>query len=124
MGEAEESRARPSGREKRLSRWDCLLLYAGMLGTGLLLWGMGGGYPPPAWSHLARLLHEPALSHLQVMLIMAQAGFLLAAWGLLFILTLRLTAHCMSRLFTTRAQQAPTRQHIAGLKQRQAAVKA
>jgi serine/threonine protein phosphatase PrpC len=123
MEEIDHSTARTTGGQKKLSGWDCLMLYAGMLGTCLLLWWMGGGFPPPAWSHLARLLHEPALSQLQFIRIIAQAGFLLAAWGLLCILTLRLTSHCLRRLSTTHSQQHPTRQHIAGLKQRQAAIK-
>ena len=73
------------------SRWGSLLWYIPMLATGTLLWWSGGGVPPPVWRQVVHLLSEHATSRPQFPLLLAQAAFLLAAWGGLLLLTMRVT---------------------------------
>ncbi len=78
---------------RRWSLWNCLVLGVGILATGILLFWIGNGFPPLAWRQFTQLLSEPAPSRPQFPLVLGQLIFLLAAWGFLFILTIRSMYH-------------------------------
>jgi PPM family protein phosphatase len=100
----------PSSRDRGLSRLDCVLLWFAVLGTGTLLSWLGGGFPPRVWRQFVRLHPVLTPSQPQFLLLLVQGALLLAAWGLLLILTLRLTIDCRSLLSARRAQQHASRQ--------------
>ena len=99
----------PSSGDKGLSWLDCVLLWMGILGTGTILSWLGGGFPPLVWRQFIRLHDVLVPSQPQFVLLLAQGAFLLAAWGLLLILTLRMTWDCRHLLSARRA-----RQHVRG----------
>lgn len=76
-----------------ISLWGCLGLGAAILGTGILLFWMGDGFPPLAWRQFAQLLSEHTPSRSQFPLVLGQMAFLVAAWGLLLILIIRSMFH-------------------------------
>ncbi len=99
---------------RRWSLWYCLVLGAGILATGILLLWIGDGFPPLAWSQFAQLLSEPAPSRPQFALILGQVVFLLAAWGLLFILTIRSIYHVWHYGLAVGTTPRPGEQHLRG----------
>ncbi len=114
----QETRSRtpdPSSGDKGLSWLDCVLLWMGILGTGTFLSWLGGGFPPLVWRQFLRLHDVLVPSQPQFVLLLAQGTFLLAAWRLLLILTLRMTWDCQHLLSARRA-----RQHVRGRRPRDA----
>jgi serine/threonine protein phosphatase PrpC len=109
MQETQSRTPEPSSGDKGLSWLDCVLLWMGILGTGTFLSWLGGGFPPLVWRQFLRLQQVLAPSQPQFVLLLAQGAFLLAAWGLLLILTLRMTWDCRHLLPARRA-----RQHVRG----------
>ncbi len=99
---------------RRWSLWYCLVLGAGILATGILLLWIGDGFPPLAWRQLAQLLSEPAPSRPQFALILGQVVFLLAAWGFLFILTIRSIYHVWHYGLAVGTTPRPGEQHLRG----------
>ena len=100
--------------KRRWSLWYCLVLGAGILGTGILLLWIGGGFPPLAWRQFAPLLSEHAPSRPQYALVLGQVVLLLAAWGLLLILTIRSMVHVWQYGLAGRSTPRPGEQHFRG----------
>ena len=96
------------------SLWGYLVLGVGILATGILLLWIGNGFPPLAWRQFAQLLSEHAPSRPQFPLVLGQLVFLLAAWGLLLILTIRSMYHVWQHRLAGRTTPRPDEQHLRG----------
>jgi serine/threonine protein phosphatase PrpC len=103
-----------SDGNRRWSLWYCLVLGAGILATGILLLWIGDGFPPLAWRQFTPLLGEHALSRPQFALVLGQVVFLLAAWGLLLILTIRSMYHVWHHGVAGRTTPWPGESHLRG----------
>lgn len=110
--------------QSRGSRWSSLLWFVTFLATGALLWWIGGGIPPLAWRQVEQALREHATSQPQFPLLLAQMAFLLAAWGVLLLLTVRVTARVFQQMTASLSQRPPIEQNLQAQPVRSEAVDA
>ncbi len=95
-----------------VSLWGWLVLGAGILATSMMLFWIGDGFPPQAWRQVVHLLSEHTPSRSQFPLVLGQLAFLVAAWGLLLILTIRSMFHLWHDGLAGGTTPRPHAQHL------------
>ncbi len=99
--------------KRGISLWGCLGLCAAILSTGIFLFWIGDGFPPLAWRQVAQLLGEHTPPRSQFLLVLGQVAFLVAAWGLLLILTIQSMFHLWHDGLAVRTRPRPHEPHLS-----------
>ena len=114
MQKKENNIPQPTDGNRRWSLLYCLALAVGILATGILLLWIGDGFPLLAWRQFAPLLIKHAPFRTQLLLVLGQLAFLVAAWVLLFILTIRSIIHLWQHGVALHTTPRLREQHLSG----------